>query len=1230
MKIKSILKYCLLTTAILLPLTVSAAQRPFCERAFDHTRTSPRGVLMNECDQGLGFPTFNAYRNVEMFGAGETVLRDDEWDFAQVLKRYRNNTIADRDNELGLKNEISLSTGETANGFLYVHNGGNPERNFVNRDGSTPSNSTIAKDVRIRVDGFENIDGELISNQGTRHVFNAYISSSNTTPRVVQDNFVINVPNGKALKLSPYNSDGDPAGFIWYCPDGRIDDCDASGERFFMPQSLVDSDGIPLSSYFAGSGGRGGYFFASQGYRQFIFFKIEVVNAPVLECRNLTVQHANPGREYREGQEVRFNITDVTPESFLDNLRIETVEGRRANVRRSRDNRSFYVTNWDSTTVLDVRVADNRPCRTQIPFDNFVIEQCDFLELFPTEPISSLNVGETTTLGISVGPESPYRNRIAEPRHVGAGTSTLSRDKRFITVRDWDRSTIVTAYVPGEGSQCEDPQFFNDALTCENLSLRYDAEEYARVNETGRLTVTAEITPDGFDGTVVWDVQNADIASRSGNGKTITVENINENTEITAYVQGHRSRCIRNITFKDLEPRVCELLEISPKRYDYEDNGGRPRFEIDRLEPSSFEGPFTWTVENAEGETIQRQTSSARSFTPTFPLDGTQRVSVDVPNAKEETPNICSDFAISDRPPVGEICPGFEIKRAARTTFGYRTAYCPANGSPIKLLLDGHGDYDTEVVWRSNNADVIFTDGTQTRNAAIRTHVSNTVIVSGCEPGTTIRVHLSDPDEYEASPGICSDVIQTRDLPGDKPAEITKSVDRKYVSGTDIVTYTVRYLPLAGFFDGQFSTATLLDNIAGGIQGANPELNISGILTPIAGSQRINLPPAQYSGTIYSDEGLTIQGADLLARRNQEVVVTYQARVESALTEETCGVLENFCGEEFVNTVSDIYNLSASQKVTATCPFILSRGFGDVFLEDGFDGLIDVASCSNRTSSEGPVFVPDTPDEQEAPSTGSESINVAPHRICENSGTNNPLVPIPEQFKDVAKNFSSSICESAVLQTAEYIAGEAEQSLLRGIARIARGNTTLNNVGTLSNLREDQLDSYPGNPNPKNKVYRKADGQNLVIGSGGTTIEIDGSPKTIIVENANLIINSNLEYAPGSNNTVIAFVVIGGDIILGDEVSDTVGIFATIDRDGKGGSIKRFSSSSKLYTHTGSVFGDIQPLFKGQTVAGDLSRDRGTVTVRYDGRIVGNTPPGLEAVVEFNQFQTATGSTIYE
>jgi len=107
-------------------------------------------------------------------------------------------------------------------------------------------------------------------------------------------------------------------------------------------------------------------------------------------------------------------------------------------------------------------------------------------------------------------------------------------------------------------------------------------------------------------------------------------------------------------------------------------------------------------------------------------------------------------------------------------------------------------------------------------------------------------------------------------------------------------------------------------------------------------------------------------------------------------------------------------------------------------------------------------------------------------------------------------------------------------------------------------------------------------------------------------------------------------MVINGNIEIGPNVTEIDGIYAAVKDDEGTGFITRTETSSKTITIQGSVFGDIQPLFRSTTAVGDITLDRGAVTVLYDGRIIQNTPPGLEDVVEFNQFQTATGSSIYD
>ena len=101
------------------------------------------------------------------------------------------------------------------------------------------------------------------------------------------------------------------------------------------------------------------------------------------------------------------------------------------------------------------------------------------------------------------------------------------------------------------------------------------------------------------------------------------------------------------------------------------------------------------------------------------------------------------------------------------------------------------------------------------------------------------------------------------------------------------------------------------------------------------------------------------------------------------------------------------------------------------------------------------------------------------------------------------------------------------------------------------------------------------------------------------------------------------------------KVTEINGVYAVIPKGGEGGKIQwsteenEDGTSDKPILIRGSVYGDIDPLFAGVTAAGDLSKDRGGVTVIYDGRITRRVPPGLQDVIKFNQFQTAIGSPLF-
>ena len=55
----------------------------------------------------------------------------------------------------------------------------------------------------------------------------------------------------------------------------------------------------------------------------------------------------------------------------------------------------------------------------------------------------------------------------------------------------------------------------------------------------------------------------------------------------------------------------------------------------------------------------------------------------------------------------------------------------------------------------------------------------------------------------------------------------------------------------------------------------------------------------------------------------------------------------------------------------------------------------------------------------------------------------------------------------------------------------------------------------------------------------------------------------------------------------------------------------------------GSIYGDIQDLFTHRKYAGDPSANQGSVVIRFDERIILNTPPALTDILQLSESQVA-------
>jgi len=368
----------------------------------------------------------------------------------------------------------------------------------------------------------------------------------------------------------------------------------------------------------------------------------------------------------------------------------------------------------------------------------------------------------------------------------------------------------------------------------------------------------------------------------------------------------------------------------------------------------------------------------------------------------------------------------------------------------------------------------------------------------------------------------------------------------------------------------------------------------------------------------------------------------------TAIDDETCLQLKadkDGCGEEFVNKAkfisyddsnfaNETHKKSDSTKVIAVCPFILTREGGDVFFHDVLDTGVDVEKCGVKSST-GPGITPEPEKPQKHAPTGT-SAETAPvllqptHLICQLSNTKENV----EGYNDVLENFSSSICELKAEVAKAWKESNINKAIAANVERLARweANLTKNQITSMFDLE--------GITNSKSGVFVKKNG-NLTIGSTGNIFEINSKTKgvpaaqTYIIQNGNLIINSDIKYEDAALTFTLgglvnprkipsaAFIVIDGNIIIDESVGHIDGILMAIDLDGEenDGQVKQKQNepTTNLLKINGSLIGNVYDLFKNRQGAGDPKKDEGSVTIHYDSRILLNTPPGISELIDVRQ-----------
>jgi len=339
-------------------------------------------------------------------------------------------------------------------------------------------------------------------------------------------------------------------------------------------------------------------------------------------------------------------------------------------------------------------------------------------------------------------------------------------------------------------------------------------------------------------------------------------------------------------------------------------------------------------------------------------------------------------------------------------------------------------------------------------------------------------------------------------------------------------------------------------------------------------------------------------------------------------------VLEDeYC--EDTNENGETFSGSDDARVIVVCPYILLRTGGDTFFRDVLDVGVDIAQCSEVKNTPGTITT-EIVRRNRVVSTGGEetfTLSTPTNEICSssNTSTNDSF----EEYSNVLKNFSSTVCELAAEVAEGWTEKNISQAVEANITRLARFGANLNSINEITGMN-----SLSGAENPGSGVYVKDNGD-LTINLGTQTIQAEGevpATQTYIVRGHNLIIKSDARYGATDFTDPrripsAAFIVIDGNVIIDNNVKNIDGIVMAVRiNDQEAGKITNGNpqeGTRNILAINGSLIGNVLELFQSRQGVGDPTRDEGSVTIRYDQRLLVNPPPGLSELVDISQLRVA-------
>lgn len=329
-------------------------------------------------------------------------------------------------------------------------------------------------------------------------------------------------------------------------------------------------------------------------------------------------------------------------------------------------------------------------------------------------------------------------------------------------------------------------------------------------------------------------------------------------------------------------------------------------------------------------------------------------------------------------------------------------------------------------------------------------------------------------------------------------------------------------------------------------------------------------------------------------------------------------------------------NLTSIEEV---CQYFLTRASGDIFLEDQLKYGLDISKCYPFKNISSTVTVPTSTITDQLAETGGgtpgEVISIN-HEICsagQNNFQNTSLKPdqieaLSELYGSEVSNLSSQICEVGLVPGLVWTKDQINATIAQNIGKLTRWDNGVNPGKIIANIEDI---TSQGN----SVYYYKGTGNDDKVTIDRLDIPEGSGSMTIIIDHADLQIDGNIEYISGETTTTadkissLGVIVIDGNMYVDKNVDKLAGAYfiqRTNSTNYNVGNILAVDNkdSDRTLTVNGSIYGNIGPLFEHRTAAGDVGAEGGSITIRYDQRIIQNPPAGLsELIGDFSQSQIA-------